>query len=106
MQAPVGKTGMIIEDYLKESQSYQNPARLRSMLDRYADGLMNIEKKYFKHGQLIRGDTVLLQTQYEKKALEIVLPDVIISENSLEILNKFKKDMAEKGLEVWYVITK
>ena len=92
MQAPVGKTGMIIEDYLKESQSYQNPARLRSMLDRYADGLMNIEKKYFKHGQLIRGDTVLLH--------------VIISENSLEILNKFKKDMAEKGLEVWYVITK
>ena len=68
----------------------------------------DFEKNYFKEGseRFKWGQTVLNRTDYNKKALEIVLPDVIISENALKVLNDFKTEMEAAGLEVWYVVTK
>ena len=52
------------------------------------------------------GKTTLSTSEYDKKALEIVLPDVIITEDSLRVLNEFQAAWAEKGIEVWYRVTK
>ena len=43
---------------------------------------------------------------YDKKVLEIVLPDIIISESALEVLNEFKIVAEENGIEIWYCIAK
>ena len=76
------------------------------MLNKYGDSLKNIEKNYFKNGTLEWGGTILKTSQYDKKVLEIVLPDVIISEDALKILNEFKTSMKNEGIEVWYKIAK
>ena len=88
------------------TQSYQNTNKLRNMLNKYGDSLKNIEKNYFKNGTLEWGGTILKTSQYDKKVLEIVLPDVIISEDALKILNEFKASMKNEGIEVWYKIAK
>lgn len=86
--------------------SYQNPSRLRSTLGRYANSLKNFESKYFKGGEVFRwGDIRLNKSDYNKKALEIILPDIIITEDTLNILNEFKVAMERDGIEVWYRIT-
>ncbi len=41
-----------------------------------------------------------------KKALEIVLPDVIITEDALTVLTDFKTTMEKSDIEVWYIIAK
>ena len=76
------------------------------MLEKYADALKNIEKNYFKDGALKWGGTTLRIEQYDKKALEIVLPDVIITEDALKVLKEFKESMEKSGLEIWYRIAK
>ena len=47
----------------------------------------------------------LNRNDYNKKVLEIVLPDVIITEDALKILNEFKAIIQKDGIEVWYRIT-
>ena len=87
--------------------SYQKPSTLRNTLNKYADALKGFEEKYFKGLDEYRwGKTVLRKNQYNKKALEVVLPDIIMTENSLNVLNDFKKTMEASGMEVWYVIAK
>ena len=86
------------------AQSYQNPDRLKNVLSKYANSLKNIEKNYFNDGVLEWGETTLRVSQYDKKALEIVLPDVIISKDALKVLNDFKTSMEKEGMEVWYRI--
>ena len=76
------------------------------MLNKYADALNNIEKNYFDDDVIHWGRTDLSKSDYDKKALEIVLPDVIITENALKVLNDFKTEMESAGLEVWYIVTK
>lgn len=88
------------------TQSYQKPNTLKNMLNKDGDSLKNIEKNYFDEGILEWGGTTLKTSQYDKKALEIVLPDVIISENALKVLNDFKTSMEKEGIEVWYRIAK
>lgn len=89
------------------AQGYQNPTRLRYTLEKYAESLKNIEKNYFdSSGVLEWGGTVLNKTDYNKKALEIVLPDVLITEDTLKVLNDFKATMESGGMEVWYRIAK
>ncbi len=88
------------------TKSYQNPNTLKNMLYKYGESLKNIEKNYFDDGVLEWGGTTLKTSQYDKKALEIVLPDVIISENALKVLNDFQTSMAKDGIEVWYRIAK
>lgn len=89
------------------AQSYQKPNKLKRMLEKYGDSLQDFEKKYFKDADKFRwGDTTLSITQYDKKALEIILPDVIITEESLKVLNDFKAVMEKSGMEIWYCITK
>ena len=90
------------------AQSYQNPSKLRNMLNKYANDLNNIETKYFnEQGELKWGNgTQLSIKHYDKKALEIVLPNTIITEDILTELNSFKKTMDEAGIEIWYRITK
>ncbi|MDE7252729.1 MAG: cellulose binding domain-containing protein [Acetatifactor sp.] len=89
------------------AQSYQDPNKLKYTLEKYAEALQNIEKKYFDaSGNFTWGKTTLSTSEYDKKALEIVLPDVIITEDSLRVLNEFQAAWAEKGIEVWYRVTK
>lgn len=86
--------------------SYQNPGKLRSTLGKYANALKNFEGKYFKGDDVFRwGDTALNRKEYSKKALEIVLPDIIITENTLKVLEEFKTTMKSQGIEVWYRVT-
>lgn len=88
------------------ARSYQNPRTLKKRLEKYAEELQDIEKNYFKDNVLRWGKTTLYKSDYEKKALEIVLPDVIITEDTLKVLNEFQETWAEKGIEVWYRVTK
>ena len=90
------------------AQSYQNPSKLRSMLNKYVNDLKNFERKYFnENGELKWGNgRTLLQEDYDKKALEVVLPNTIITEDILTELNLFKREMDEVGIEIWYRITK
>lgn len=89
------------------AQSYQNPSKLKSLLNKYASDLDNIEAKYFnQEGILQWGNGIKLSIEhYDSKALEIVLPDTIITENTLAVLNEFKAAMEKNGMEVWYRIT-
>lgn len=89
------------------AQSYQNPRKLKGILNKYANDLKNIEINYFdKVGEFRWGNsTVLSIDDYDSKALEIVLPDTIITENMATILNEFKSTMEKDGLEIWYRIT-
>ncbi len=88
--------------------SYQKPSTLRNTLNKYADSLKNIEKNYFNEAGLLEWGSAppLSIEDYDKKALEVVLPDIIMTENSLNVLNDFKKTMEAGGMEVWYVIAK
>ena len=43
--------------------------------------------------------------EYSKMALEIVLPDTIITEDIVKVLKEFKENMKSQGIEVWYRIT-
>ena len=89
------------------AQSYQNPSRVRSMLNKYLNDLNGFERKYFKgNDKLEWGGKELKLSEYDKKALEIVLPDTMITENILKELNTFKETMDKAGIEIWYRITK
>ncbi len=87
--------------------SYQNPSRLKSRLNSYMRPLENAERTLFAQGDTYRlGSTILSKSDYDKKALEIILPDVIITEDNLKVLNEFQNACKEKGIEVWYRTTK
>ena len=87
--------------------SYQKPSTLRNTLNKYADALKGFEEKYFKGlDEFNWGGKTIDKDDYNKKALEVILPDIIMTENSLNVLNDFKKTMEASGMEVWYVIAK
>ena len=88
--------------------SYQNTTTLKNRLNKYVNDLINFEKKYFKgEDEYSWGESVLRKEQYNnKKALEIVLPDVIITEDALTVLTDFKTTMEKSDIEVWYIIAK
>lgn len=90
------------------AQGYQNPKKLKSTLEKYAESLKNIEKNYFNDEGVLKWKQYppLNKTDYDKKALEIVLPDVIMTEDSLKVLKEFKETMEKSGLEIWYRVTK
>jgi len=89
------------------AQSYQKPGKLKRKLVKDANALKNFEKNYFKGEDFIRwGNKTLHTVEYNKKVLEVVLPDVIISEDALKVLKDFKISMEASGLEVWYCIAK
>ncbi|MBR6627766.1 MAG: hypothetical protein IKL04_07305 [Lachnospiraceae bacterium] len=86
--------------------SYQNMNKLDSRLNRYADSLLGFEERYFKGENVFEWNGRLLnRDDYEKKVLEIVLPDIVMTENALEVLKNFKNSIAKKGIEVWYRTT-
>lgn len=89
------------------SPSYQNPQKLKGALNKYANSLKGFEGKYFGKKTEFKwtNGVSLNRTDYNKKILEIVLPDVIITEDVLKILNEFRTTMQKDGLEVWYRIT-
>ena len=45
------------------------------------------------------------KNDYNKKALEIILPNTIITEDALNILKDFKTTTEQSGMEVWYRIS-
>ena len=44
--------------------------------------------------------------EYSKMALEIVLLDIIITEDTFKVLEEFKETMEKQGIEIWYKVTK
>lgn len=50
------------------------------------------------------GGTKLFQTDYVTKVLEIILPDVIVTDDVIKALNEFQKTSG--NIEVWYRIGK
>lgn len=86
------------------AQSYQNPSKLKNMLNKYADSAKEFEAKYMKDGVITWDKKTLQDTDFNKKVLEIILPDTIITDNSLKVLNEFKIEMEKNGMEVWYRI--
>lgn len=87
--------------------SYQDMKILNYRLDKYASSLKNFESKYFdSDGTFTWGGKILKTSEYDKKVLEIILPDVIITEDSLKVLKDFQKNMKEENFEVWYRIGK
>ena len=59
-----------------------------------------------KRDGFIWGETVLERNRYNKKALEIVVPDMPINESIKSILDDFKTEAENINIEVWYVIAK
>lgn len=87
--------------------SYQNPSVLKSRLNSYMRPLDNVEKKFFiKNNEYKYNGRILKKSDYDTKALEIILPDVIIKEDTLKVLNEFKETWEEQGVEVWYRTTR
>lgn len=86
--------------------SYQKANKLTRKLERDAEKLKNFEKKYFKgKDSFTWAGQTLNRSDYDSKALEIIIPDTIVSEQTLNALNDFKKSCySEYGIEVWYRI--
>ena len=59
-----------------------------------------------KRDGFIWGETVLERNRYNKKALEIVVPDMPIPESTKNILDDLKTEAEAINIEVWYVIAK
>lgn len=95
-------------------KGYQNPNKLQKVLNKYVDNLKDFENsKYFNAaGEMNWGGTELKTNEYNKKVIEIILPDTIITEDTLEILKQFRqdthntKDAFGNIIEVWYRIGK
>ena len=70
--------------------------------------LVNFEM--FKNGKYYweQTKTTLKRDSYDKKALEVVLPDMIVKDEIIDVLNEFKKEVEKnyEKIEVWYVIAK
>ena len=87
------------------AQSYQNPTKLKNILNKYADDINGFANKYANENGSVRWGSVKLENVSDyKNVLEIILPDVVLNDNSLKILNDFQKVMNESGTEVWYRI--
>ena len=59
-----------------------------------------------KRDEFICRETVLYKNKYNKKALEIVVPDMPINDSTKNILDDFKTETENINIEVWYVIAK
>ena len=87
------------------AKSYQTPSKLRGTLNKYLNDLINFETKYWKGEDFFEwGKKRLNKGDYNIKALEIVLPDGIISPEIKEVFTNFKNDALAKGIEVWFII--
>ena len=95
-------------------KGYQNPKKLEKVLNDYVEDLRNFENnKHFNAAGIIKwGETTLSTSDYDKKVIEIILPDTIITEDSLAVLQKFltdtpkEKDNFGNIVDVWYRIGK
>ena len=68
--------------------------------------LEGFEDKYFKDNKLVWGETTLNKSDYDKKALEAVFPDVPLTDEILNVLQDFQTQMSKNNIEIWYVVTK
>ena len=74
-------------------------------LNRALDQLDNIEDLFDAEGTLTRAGGKLELSEFDSKALEIILPDVVISEEVYKTLIEFKKTANMRGIDVWFCIT-
>ena len=49
---------------------------------------------------------VLAKTQYNKKVLEIVLPDTLMNVKTISVLKSFQNRMGVEGIDVWYRVSR
>ena len=87
------------------ADSYHKPTALKSTLNRALKQLDTIEELFDSSGRLAKGGQELTAAKFDSKALEIILPDVIISEEVYNTLLKFKEEAKSLGIDVWYCIT-
>ena len=74
------------------AKSYKNPEKLEKRLQKYIDQMRDFEKKYpkVKASEGMKwGDTVLKSTQYTSKKLELVIPDMPMSTEQAQVIQKF-----------------
>jgi len=57
-----------------------------------------------KNGVLIYKKREVSIDEYDKKALEIALPNVVISDDIKDVLDTFRNNCDENGMEVIYKI--
>lgn len=87
--------------------SYQKSNKLKRTLEKYAESLKTFEGKYFDgKSKFTWGGVTLNKDEYNKMALEIILPDIIITEDTFKVLEEFKETMENQGIEIWYKVTK
>ena len=88
------------------ANSYHNPQKLKGTLNRALNQLDGIEGLFDTSGKLVRkGSKELTLAEFDSKALEIILPDVVISEEVYKTLIEFKKTANMCGIDVWFCIT-
>ncbi len=85
--------------------SYQEPSKLKRALNNYANKLMNFEEKYFKKKNYIEwGGRIVKEDDYNTKVLEVIFPDMMITDCVLSELEYFKEIMKSNGIIVEYFI--
>lgn len=101
-----GKTLVSTKSVDISAKSYQDPQKLKNLLNKYLSEANGFEGKYMKSDTFEWGKTKLYKENYDKKALEFVFPDSIMTEDTLKTLEEFKKTTEKSGVEVWYLIAK
>ena len=92
--------------------SYTEGNKLINALNGYANKLGNFDNHYKwklnEHGEKVFrwSNDVITRTEYNKKVLEVVLPDTILTNKALKVLEEFQKNMKTKGIEVRFGIAK
>ena len=56
-------------------------------------------------GILIRAGGKLYLSEFDSKALEIILPDIVVSEEVYKALIDFQENARKSGIDVWFCIT-
>jgi hypothetical protein len=87
------------------AESYRNSKRLRDLLNKYLERLENFEKRMVDNA-VSCGDQIVKIGDYDKKVLEIVIPDILITKEQIDVLNNFSNIVKIKNIELWLVIAK
>lgn len=96
------------------AKTYQNPKKLQDKLEAYAKQLNRFENlSYWKGDTLSWGTKTISKGDYNSKVLEIVLPNVTITDEIAEALKTAKKNIENVyngngngyKIEVWFTVT-
>lgn len=93
--------------------SYQDPKGLNRVLEQYKKSVLGFEEKYLikpKKEKFVWDNkklgfkSVVTRSDLKNKAMEIVIPDTIISDDIYKTLIDFVDEMKKNDVEVWFVV--